>query len=287
MALLRNLVIWLLNHPQYVLGLLGLGTLVLIFTKKKWQRKKPYLPWLLALVFIGYVFVFIRFYDRIEALRPVLKNNTQENLEESALADDQTYCFGLDISQYQGEINWDELLLTKHPLRFVVMRATMGSNGLDERYSENWSEAKRVGLKRGAYHFYRPFQNSTEQAQNFIRKVDLEAGDLPPVLDVERTSPFGQDNLREGVRNWLRIVEKHYGLKPIVYTGRYFYEKHLKGSIDAYPLWVASYGEHHKVEHLPWRFYQFSEKMTVHGISRNVDGNFFKGSLTNLRNFGR
>lgn len=287
MALLRNLVIWLLNHPQYVLGLLGLGTLALIFTKKKWQRKKPYLPWLLALVFIGYVFVFIRFYDRIEALRPVLKNNTQENLEESALADDQTYCFGLDISQYQGEINWDELLLTKHPLRFVVMRATMGSNGLDERYSENWSEAKRVGLKRGAYHFYRPFQNSTEQAKNFIRQVKLEADDLPPVLDIERTSPFGQDNLREGVRNWLRIVEKHYGLKPIVYTGRYFYEKHLKGSIDAYPLWVASYGEHHKVEHLPWRFYQFSEKMTVHGISRNVDGNFFKGSLTNLRNFGR
>jgi GH25 family lysozyme M1 (1,4-beta-N-acetylmuramidase) len=260
---------------------------VLIVTKKKWQRKKPYLPWLLALVFIGYVFVFIRFYDRIEALRPVLKNNTQENLEESAIADDQTYCFGIDVSQYQGEINWDELLLTKHPLRFVFMRATMGSNGLDERYSENWSEAKRVGLKRGAYHFYRSFQNSTEQAQNFIRKVDLEAGDLPPVLDVERTSPFGQDNLREGVRNWLRIIEKHYGVKPIVYTGRHFYEKHLKGSIDTYPLWVASYGEHHKVKHLPWRFYQFSEKMTVHGISRNIDGNFFKGSLTNLRNFGR
>ena len=287
MALLRTLVIWLLNHPQYVLGLLGLGTLVLLFTKKKWQRKKPYLPWLLALVFIGYVFVFIRFYDRIEALRPVLQNNTQENLEESAIADDQTYCFGLDVSQYQGEINWDELLLTKHPLRYVFIRSTMGSNGVDDCYPKNWSEAKRVGLKRGAYHFYRPFQNSTEQAQNFIRQVELEVGDLPPVLDVERTSPFGQDNLREGVRNWLRIIEKHYGVKPIVYTGRHFYEKHLKGSIDAYPLWVASYGEHHKVEHLPWRFYQFSEKMTVHGIQTNVDGNFFKGSLTNLRNFGR
>ena len=89
------------------------------------------------------------------------------------------------------------------------------------------------------------------------------------------------------MRNWLRIIEKHYGVKPIVYTGRHFYEKHLKGSIDAYPLWVASYGEHHKVEHLPWLFYQFSEKMTVHGIQTNVDGNFFKGSLTKLRNFGR
>ncbi|MFM6946936.1 MAG: glycoside hydrolase family 25 protein [Flavobacteriales bacterium] len=286
--LLRNIVYWLLDHPQFVLAVFGLGILVLLLTKKKWRRKRPYLPWLLALAFIAYVFVFIRFYDRmLVVLRPVLKNNTQENLHESALADDQTYCFGIDISQYQGQINWDELLLTKHPLRFVIMRATMGSNGVDAQYEKNWSEAKRVGIQRGVYHFYRPFQNSTDQANHFKAHVKLSENDLPPVLDVERMSPFGVDNLRKGVRNWLKIIERHYGVKPIVYTGRHFYEHHLKGYINGYPLWIASYGEHHKVEHLPWTFYQFSEKMTVHGISTNVDGNFFKGSLTNLRNFER
>jgi len=287
MILLRNFVIWLLNHPQYVLSLFGVCTILLLSTQKKWRRKKPYLPWLLALSFIAYIFVFIRFYDRIEALRPVLKNNTQENLHETSMADDQTYCFGIDVSQYQGEINWDELMLTKHPLRFVIVRSTMGSNGVDAQFVKNWTEAKRVGLKRGVYHFYRPFQNSTDQANNFIANVRLNPDDFPPVLDVERMSPFGEDNLRQGVRNWLKIIEKHYGVKPIVYTGRHFYERHLQGHIDGYPLWVASYGEHHKVEHLPWSFYQFSEKMTVHGISTAVDGNFFKGSLTKLRNFGR
>jgi GH25 family lysozyme M1 (1,4-beta-N-acetylmuramidase) len=287
MILLRNFVIWLLNHPQYVLSLFGVCTILLLSTQKKWRRKKPYLPWLLALSFIAFVFVFIRFYDRIEALRPVLKNNTQENLHETSMADDQTYCFGIDVSQYQGEINWDELMLTKHPLRFVIVRSTMGSNGVDAQFVKNWTEAKRVGLKRGVYHFYRPFQNSTDQANNFIANVRLNPDDFPPVLDVERMSPFGEDNLRQGVRNWLKIIEKHYGVKPIVYTGRHFYERHLQGYIDGYPLWVASYGEHHKVEHLPWSFYQFSEKMTVHGISTAVDGNFFKGSLTKLRNFGR
>jgi GH25 family lysozyme M1 (1,4-beta-N-acetylmuramidase) len=287
MYLLRTVVIWLLNHPQYVLSLFGICTVLLLTTQKKWRRKKPYLPWLLALCFIAFVFVFIRFYDRIEALRPVLKNNTQENLHETSIADDQTYCFGIDVSQYQGTINWDELLLTKHPLRFVIMRATMGSNGVDAQYVTNWAEAKRVGIKRGAYHFYRPFQNSTEQANNFIANVRLREQDFPPVLDVERMSPFGEDNLRQGVRNWLKIIERHYGLKPIVYTGRHFYEHHLKGYIDGYPLWVASYGAHYKVEHLPWTFYQFSENMTIHGISGFVDGNFFKGSLTKLRNFGR
>lgn len=282
------LVIWLLNRPQYVLSLVGLLAFILLLTKKKWRRKYAYLPWLLAVGFVAYVFIFIRFYDRIEALRPVLKNNTIESLQETAMADDQTYCFGIDVSQYQGEINWDELLLTKHPLRFVFIRATMGSNGQDANFEQNWAEAERVGLHKGAYHFYRPFQNSTDQARQFIAVLPrLHNSDFPPVLDVERMSPFGADNLRQGVRNWLRIVEKHYGCKPIVYTGRHFYEQHLKGSVNGYPLWIASYGEHEKVAHLPWDFYQFSEKLTVHGISTYVDGNFFKGSLTKLRNFGR
>ena len=205
---------------------------------------------------------------------------------ETALADDQTFCFGIDVSQYQGPINWDEVLLTKHPLRFVIARATMGRNGQDLQFVQNWQNLKRVGLQRGAYHYYRPFENSTEQAANFIAHVNLTKGDFPPVLDIERMSPLGPANLRKGVLNWLRLVEKHFRCKPIVYTGRYFYERYLKGSIDVYPLWIASYGPHQKVAHLPWTFYQFSEKLVVHGIDASVDGNFFQGSLTKLRNFG-
>ncbi len=77
MLVLRSITLWLLNHPQYVLGLFGLIALLLYWSKKKWRRKKPYLPWLLALAFVAYVFVFIRYYDRIDLLRPVLLNNTQ------------------------------------------------------------------------------------------------------------------------------------------------------------------------------------------------------------------
>jgi GH25 family lysozyme M1 (1,4-beta-N-acetylmuramidase) len=261
-------------------------TALLIWTKKKWRRKQPFLPWILALGFVAYVFVFIRFYDRVDLLRPALSNATAETLAETAMADDQTYCFGLDVSQYQGQINWDEVLLTKHPLRFAIARASMGTDGQDPQFAANWQALERVGLQRGAYHYYRPFQNSTEQARNFINLVQLKKGDLPPVLDVEKMSPFGAANLRQGVQNWLRIVGQHYHCKPIVYTGRFFYERYLKGSIDGHPLWVASYGPHHKVQHLPWTFYQFSEKMVVHGINSYVDGNFFQGSLTKLRNFG-
>jgi len=286
MSFLRSIAFWLLTHPQYILGLFALLALLFIWTKKKWRRKRPYLPWLLTLGFVLFVFAFIRFYDRIDLLRPVLRNATAETLSETAIADDQTYCFGIDVSQYQGSINWDEVLLTKHPLRFAIVRATMGNNGVDATFKDNWSALKRVGLQRGAYHYYRPFENSVEQANNFISQVQLQPGDFPPVLDVERMSPLGAANLRKGVQNWLRIVGQYYHCKPIVYTGRFFYERYLKGSIDGYPLWVASYGPHQKVSHLPWQFYQFSEKMVVHGINTFVDGNFFQGSLTKLRNFG-
>jgi GH25 family lysozyme M1 (1,4-beta-N-acetylmuramidase) len=286
MFLLRSIVLWLLNHPQHVLGVFLVLTALLIWTKKKWRRKQPFLPWILAMGFVAYIFVFIRFFDRIDLLRPVLSNATAETLSETAIADDQTYCFGIDVSQYQGQINWDEVLLTKHPLRFVIARASMGTDGQDPQFAANWQALERIGLQRGAYHYYRPFQNSTEQARNFINLVQLKKGDFPPVLDVEKMSPFGAANLREGVQNWLRIVGQHYRCKPIVYTGRFFYERYLKGSIDGYPLWVASYGPHHKVQHLPWTFYQFSEKMVVHGINSYVDGNFFQGSLPKLRNFG-
>ena len=250
MSFLRSIAFWLLTHPQYILGLFALLALLLIWTKRKWHRKRPYLPWLLTLGFVLFVFAFIRFYDRIDLLRPVLRNATAETLSETAIADDQTYCFGIDVSQYQGSINWDEVLLTKHPLRFAIVRATMGNNGVDATFKDNWSALKRVGLQRGAYHYYRPFENSVEQANNFISQVQLQPRDFPPVLDVERMSPLGAANLRKGVQNWLRIVGQHYHCKPIVYTGRFFYERYLKGSIDGYPLWVASYGPHHKVEHL-------------------------------------
>ncbi|MEN9698853.1 MAG: hypothetical protein RLZZ301_51 [Bacteroidota bacterium] len=285
MLFIKSIVLFLLDKPQWVLGILGLASLLFVWQRKKWKRKYASIPWVIGLLFVSYVFLFIRYYDRIQGLRTVLTNNSPENLELSAHADDVTWCFGIDVSQYQLQINWDEVLLTKHPLRFVLIRATMGSNGLDAEFTRNWSETKRVGLQRGAYHYYRPYENSSDQAKHFIANVRLQAGDMPPVLDVERMSPFGAANLQEGVKNWLAIVGKHFHCQPIVYTGRYFYEQHLKGAIDGYPLWIASYGEHHQVDLLPWQLYQFSDKMVIHGIPTEVDGNFFKGSVQKLRTF--
>lgn len=188
------------------------------------------------------------------------------------------YIFGIDVSHYQGRINWKELQTSHHPIEYIFIRATMGIDGKDSKYKENWKKAKQHNYIRGAYHYYRPNENSTEQFENFSNSVKLVKGDFIPILDIEKESRFGMENLRTGVLNWLTLAEAKYGVKPMVYTGLKFYEDSLKGHIDGYPLWIAAYSGKHRVKHVDWDFHQFTEKAIVKGIKTSVDANDFNGS---------
>ncbi len=203
-------------------------------------------------------------------------------LDENTALSESEYTFGIDVSHYQGTINWDQVRKSHHPVKFVFIRATMGHNGKDGQFRRNWRSAKARGYVRGAYHYYRPNENSGAQFRNFAASVKLDSGDFVPVLDVEQPSKFGKDNLRQGVINWLRLAEKHYGVKPIVYTGRNFYKVYLKGYVNGYPLWIASYSGKHRLAGIDWTFHQFTEKVKVRGIRGTVDGNDFNGSYEDL-----
>ena len=63
-------------------------------------------------------------------------------------------------------------------------------NHKDTKFDYNWKQAEKQNLLRGAYHYYRPNENSTEQANFFIKTVKLGKGDLPPILDIEKYSQF-------------------------------------------------------------------------------------------------
>jgi len=97
---------------------------------------------------------------------------------------------GIDISHYQGKIDWKKLLQNKEtatPLHFVFMKATEGGDHNDTTFEANFANARNHGFIRGAYHFYIPSTDALKQADFFIRTVKLVSGDLPPVLDVEVT----------------------------------------------------------------------------------------------------
>ncbi len=193
------------------------------------------------------------------------------------------HTFGIDVSHYQGKINWDKVKTSHHPIQFVCIRSTMGIDGKDKQFRRNWKKAKSTNLVCGAYHYYRPNENSSQQFENYKKHVHLKKGDLPPILDIERLGSLGKANIRKGVLNWLKLAEEHYGVKPIVYTGRHFYHHHLKGHIDDYPLWISSFSEKKALNGIDWSFHQFTARVRVTGIKSRVDGNDFNGSIMELQ----
>ena len=198
----------------------------------------------------------------------------------------QGKAIGLDLSEYQGKIDWNsvENIDIEYPIEFVFIRATAGKDREDGQFEENWLGAKSRGIIRGAYHYYRPNENSLEQAKLFIKTVKLKKGDLPPVLDIEKL-PKGQslDSLKIGLRRWLNAVEAHYKVKPIIYTGEKYYDDFLKKDFSDYLFWIANYNFYREKIEEDWLFWQFTEKASVSGIRGNVDVNIFNGGVQQLR----
>ncbi|MCU0350120.1 MAG: glycoside hydrolase family 25 protein, partial [Flavobacterium sp.] len=169
-------------------------------------------------------------------------------------------------------------------LSFVFIRSTAGKDKIDSKFKENWKAAKERQLIRGAYHYYRPNENSIVQAENFINTVTLEPGDFPPVLDIEQL-PKKQslDSLKVGLKRWLDKVEKHYKVKPIIYSGESYYKDFLKKEFSEYPFWIANYNFWRNQPDSHWLLWQFTEKAQISGINGTVDVNVFNGDLIYLR----
>ena len=193
---------------------------------------------------------------------------------------------GIDISHYQGRINWEKLRnasIGDAPVSFVFIKATEGEKLLDDNFNRNFANARRNDLVRGAYHFFVPGIDPQKQANYYLSIAQLEPGDLPPVLDIEKKGNLTPEQLRRDVKIWLDMVEKEYGVKPILYTGYKFKVDYLNTpEFNAYPYWIA----HYYVEELEykgkWTFWQHTDCGKVSGIKGFVDCNIFNGTLQDL-----
>ena len=192
---------------------------------------------------------------------------------------------GIDISHYQGNVNWKMLDQTRQgqfPIQFIFMKATEGGDYPDKRFVANFDSAKAHGFIRGAYHFYNPKTDPNKQAEFFINSVKLEPGDLPPVLDIEKKSKdIGK--LQTDLKLWLRRIESHYGVKPIIYASYKFKTKYLNDSVfNSYPYWIAHYYVDSVQYKGDWKFWQHTDVGTLPGIEEQVDLNIFNGGLEGL-----
>ena len=250
--------------------------------KRHWSRYPRWAWWLGGLFAIGlYVWLFYYFFVgpygfRWKAVYGDAKNPNGYEIR------------GIDISHYQGKIDWDQLrnaMIEKCPIRFVVIKATEGSTQLDKRFNDNFRNAQEYGFIRGAYHFWSNKSSARDQAYFFLKKVHLQRGDLPPVLDVEhKPKDMSTEDFQREILTWLHIVEDKYHVKPIIYTYYKFKMNYLGTPVfDDYPYWIAHYYVD-KVEYSgPWKFWQHTDAGRLPGIKGYVDFDIYNGSYYDLK----
>lgn len=194
---------------------------------------------------------------------------------------------GIDVSRYQHIIAWEEVKEMKVQdirLGFAFIKATEGLEDTDPQFRRNWRKSKGNGIIRGAYHFFIATKDGKMQAEHFIKRVDLEPGDLPPVLDIEHRYGVSKLQLQREAKEWLQTAEGYYGVKPIIYTNVDFYNQFLGDEFDAYPLWVAHYYQPQQPRiNRDWVFWQHSDRGNVNGITSKVDFNVFYGDSLEFR----
>ncbi|WP_099365553.1 glycoside hydrolase family 25 protein [Sphingobacterium sp. 1.A.4] len=231
----------------------------------------------------GIAYLWVKWFEKEKISQEDNGKFDVRNIELMRRHDDKIY--GIDVSQYQGTIFWDQVLTIndEFPIDFIFVRATMGEKAKDSKFKSNWKSIKDKNKLRGAYHYFRPNENSIKQANNFIRTVKLEPGDLPPVLDIEEM-PRNQsmDSLKVGLKRWLIEVEKHFQVKPVLYSGDKYFADFLEKEFADYTLWIANYNFWVEKPKKHWNIWQFSEKGTVNGIKGPVDLNMFNGDIEEL-----
>lgn len=184
-----------------------------------------------------------------------------------------------------------------YPISFVYIKSTEGVSVLNKYYLGDYSQSRRHGFKTGTYHFYSIKSPASKQAMYFIQNSRYQAGDLPPVLDVEPTPSQvaqmgGAKVLLHSMRTWLETTERYLNVRPILYVSqnfvnRYLIDKyadglHLKTN---YQVWIARYGEYKPDVHLV--YWQLCPDGRVAGIRFPVDINIFNGYADTFKEFAQ
>ncbi|HAE63735.1 GH25 family lysozyme [Acinetobacter johnsonii] len=188
---------------------------------------------------------------------------------------------GFDVSHHQGDIQWQSI--SPQEFKFVYLKATEGGDFKDRKFQDNWLKAREQGFLVGAYHFYRLCRDGQIQAQNFIETVPKKTDSLPPVIDLEYDSTCINTYTREQLLKEIQVMHdqlyKHYGLQPIFYTSKAFYNIVLVDEFKKTPLWIREYQGQPELKGNPkWTFWQHTSQGQIKGIPTLVDLNVFQGS---------
>jgi GH25 family lysozyme M1 (1,4-beta-N-acetylmuramidase) len=198
---------------------------------------------------------------------------------------------GIDVSDYQGNIDWGAV--ARSGRSFAYAQVSDGLYYRDWSFAQNWAGMKAAGLLRGAYQYFEVGQDPVAQANLVINAVGghLDAGDLPPMLDIESGPPGASaGTILWYMQAWADRIHSALGKKPVIYTGSWWWNPHTGGSgqFGSYPLADSYYSTNCPniaAGWATWAFWQYSSSGRVPGIAGNVDLDAFNGSVAELRAF--
>jgi len=191
---------------------------------------------------------------------------------------------GIDVSYHQQAIDWQRV--QRAGIRFAFIRLSDGATIRDAMFATNWAEARRAGIVRGAYQYFRPDQSVTAQADLMIAAMRGRArDDLPPVIDVEVDGGLPASVVAERAAAWVSQVRAQLGVEPIVYTGSDLWRNGGAEPLGPQLLWIAHYTQTCPTLPSPWSrwaFWQHTDRGAVPGIEGPVDLDRFAGTPAEL-----
>lgn len=190
---------------------------------------------------------------------------------------DGFHSHGIDISHYQGKVDWNVLFQHSDSLvSFVFCKATEGTSYLDPTWNENLKALRDRKIPVGAYHFFKPNISAKKQAEHFLKHYKAEPNDLPAVIDVEEEIK-SKSELRENVKIWMDLVEEATGTRPIIYTSYSMFTTIFQNDFKTEQFWIANYSNHPERFKDPRILYwQYSDQGQLPGIESRVDLNMSK-----------
>ena len=185
---------------------------------------------------------------------------------------------GIDVSSHNGEIDFDKVKADGYS--FVIIKASEGLEHHDSRFATNYDNARKSGLKVGAYHFFRKDTDGLNQAKNFLETIGWRKLDLPLVVDVEDWSNAKNVEDERTQKNLDAMLDnlRSRGHKVMVYTNGDGYKKYIKDGQININLWLCAFKQPDKLKHIPHQLQQYSHWGRVKGIWGDVDLNVFNGS---------
>jgi lysozyme len=191
---------------------------------------------------------------------------------------------GLDVSKYQGHIDWSAVAAAGY--RFVYVKATEGDSFVDPTWQQNARGARAAGLLVGGYHFWWPTKDPAAQARHFCQTLAAEAPlSLPPALDVEKENDLSPSARNEHLQTLISTTKELSGITPALYSSRRVYTEWGLTVGGECHFWMVSWSDQPRLvaPFHDWRFWQTGHAPGIPGISTDVDRDLFQGTEDELR----